>query len=252
VTSVTLPSLNRQRANIVLSHLVSVGEVLDPAQVARRERVFERDGVLRWDVDDGEGGQVFGRCRVGVSMDVLLRALSRSGSRALLESGVGLKNATTGSRRLRGVTMGELVRLFEGQGYLLWVDFDEGGSGGSARRRTEVLVVLKGGCSPLDQIKAWGQALLLARRFSCARQRAVGEGEKHVRSQRSSKDEDEDALDREDGRRIVAEIRFTLDEVSRLFDRFAGDLRRAGWDLDVAALETRTGVRAEINGGKVQ
>jgi hypothetical protein len=234
VTSVTLHSLNRQRANIVLSHLISAGVVLSPAQVSKRERIFERDGVLRWEDD-----ATVGHCRIGVKVERLLGALGKD-----LGMGVG-DHMQTGSRRLRGVSMGELVSLFEGQGHVLWFS----GFGSSA----EAVIVLKEGCTPVDQIKAWGQALLLAQRARVRMRRktevkapvpAQVEG-----SQRQLKDEEDDgsALD---GRWILAEIRSTTEEITRVFDTFAEDLRHVGWDLDIAALETRTGVRAEITKGK--
>jgi hypothetical protein len=237
VTSVTLLSLNRQRANIVLSHLFSTGVILSPTQVSRKERIFEWDGVLRW-----EDGAVIGHCTVGVTVERLLDALSKD---FIMHMGGHMQ---VGSRRLKGVSMGELVSMFKSQGYILWFS----GSGASA----EAVVVLKEGCTPVDQIKAWGQALLMAQR---ARERTLHK-EKEVkargkmvgRSQPQLKEEDEEEDDGSalHGRRILAEIRSTLEEVTRVFDTFAEGLRTVGWDLDIAALETRTGVRAEIAKGK--
>lgn len=123
VRSVTMHSLNRQRANLVFSHLLAHDKVLTPRQAAALERTFERDGVLRW-----LGGEVLGRASIGVGMEELLS----SGG---------------------GDDLYALSRIFGGEEYLLRAD-----AAGS-----EVRIALKQGCSPAGQLKAWLHALIMAR-----------------------------------------------------------------------------------------
>ncbi len=124
VRSVTMHSLNRQRANLVLSHLLAHDKALTPRQVAALERTFERDGVLRW-----LGNEALGRASIGVGMA------------ELLGGGGGRDDLYV------------LSRLFRQEEYLLRAD--EAGS--------DVKMALKRGCSPRGQLKAWLHALILAR-----------------------------------------------------------------------------------------
>ncbi|KAL5409027.1 hypothetical protein PMIN03_006190 [Paraphaeosphaeria minitans] len=192
VKSVSMRSLNRQRANIVLSSLLHDGRILSPAEVSARERIFERDGALRW-----TDGSVLGHCRIGAPLESMLHFMGHR------------RYNRSGAIDLQDLTLADLVRLYQDEAYLLW-------SCGS-----EAVIVLKQDCSPLDQLKAWTQALLLARKGII-------------------RDEAKDA----DGR--LAELRYALEEGKALFETYETKLRDAGWDLDVAVLETRPGVRIQI------
>jgi hypothetical protein len=134
VRAVSMTSLNRQRANILFSSLLSAehSELLSPKEVACYESVFERDGVLRW------LGHNFGYCRIGVSLQTLL-------------SRIGSQHKETGSLSLQDFKLEELLRLFAAEGYILWYD----------DRNSEVLIVLKKDCTALDQLKGWVHALML-------------------------------------------------------------------------------------------
>ncbi|KAF2848926.1 DUF647-domain-containing protein [Plenodomus tracheiphilus IPT5] len=199
VKAVRMRCLNRQRANIVMSNLVQHGEMLGPSEVARRERVFERDGALRWSDD-----VVVGYCRIGVSLQTLL-------------SRIGLRNGRTGSLQLHAVAMSELLDVFVGEAYILW----------PASFADEVLIVLKQGCTPMDQLRAWTHALSLAKR----RPSPLG---------KPGADNASLAEDR------LAEVRRTLADTRALFEKYSAAMRDAGWDLDVAALETRAGTRVRM------
>jgi hypothetical protein len=108
--------------------------------------------------------------------------------------------------------------IFASEAYILWyTDAD-----------SEALIVLREGCTPIDQLKAWAHALLLA-----SRMRGPG-----------SKPEDDDASPVETR---LAEMRRTLKDTSDLFAQYAEKLKQIGWELDIAALETRAGVRAQID-----
>jgi hypothetical protein len=198
VNSVNMHSLNRQRANIVLSSLLHDGRILTPAGVSARERIFERDGALRW-----TDGSVLGHCRIGVPLETMLHYM-------------GHRHKRSGAIDLQDLSLAELVRLYQDEAYLLW-------SCGS-----EAVIVLKQDCTPLDQLKAWAQALLLARK---------GTMRTKLR----------DAQHDTSGGRL-AEFRSSLEEAQKLFTAYETKLRDAGWDLDVAVLETRAGVRIQVEG----
>lgn len=191
VRAVSMKSLNRQRANIVFSHLLAYDKVLTPQDVSRRERIFEKDGVLR-----GAHNQVIGHSQIGVSLQVLIRALSR-GSR------------TAESFTLHGSELARLVELYRSEYYILWFDWET---------RT-VYIVLKQGTTAQSQLKAWCQGLLIAQRA------ADISGEK------------------ESGTSRFAVLAASLEQTTKRFDEDALRLRAASWDLDICALETRSGTR---------
>lgn len=137
VRAVSMRCLNRQRANIVLSRILEHGHVLGPADVSRRERIFERDGVLRW-VDD----RIIGHCRIGVSVGAILQDMNTQ-----------RRHRQTGSLELQSVKLSDLMRVYDDEAYILW--FGQSG---------EALIALKQGCTTIDQLKAWMHALLLASR----------------------------------------------------------------------------------------
>ncbi|KAH7085087.1 vitamin B6 photo-protection and homoeostasis-domain-containing protein [Paraphoma chrysanthemicola] len=203
VRAVSMRCLNRQRANIVFSHLLQHGVVLTPSDVSQRERVFERDGVLRR-ADDS----VAGYCKIGVPLDLLLNRIGR-------------RHKRTESLDLHAVQLSELVDIFESEAYMLWfTDADY-----------EALIVLKEGCTPIDQFKAWAHALLLASKVR-------GSG---------GKPEDDDASPMAVR---LAEMRRTLRDTRDLFAKYTEVLKQRGWDLETTALETRAGVRAQFDAQK--
>lgn len=199
-------SLNRQRANIVFSHLMQHDTVLTPQQVSRKERIFEKDGVLRW-----EDNSVLGRGLIGIQLSILLQSLAPS-------------HEKTGSLHLEATPLSELLRLYEHESYILWFDAPT----------PEALIVLKKDCTPLSQLKAWSQALLLASRAAAAgRLRRAG----------TQPTDDQHVIKRQHSPNPLAELRLTLEQTSETFDGYAKRLQDAGWDLHTAALETQSGTR---------
>jgi hypothetical protein len=138
VKAVSMTSLNRQRANIVFSNLLDVDnpQVLSPKEVSEQERIFERDGVLRY-VD-----AVLGHCRIGVSLQSLLGSMNMAGQ------------TKTGAFKDLPMKLSDILHVFANEGYVLW--FNDS-------RTVEVLIVLKKDCTALDQLKAWLHALILVR-----------------------------------------------------------------------------------------
>jgi hypothetical protein len=190
--------LNRQRANIVLSNIMQHGKVMSPKDVSLCERVFERDGVLRW-VD----GEIVGCAKIGVKLTELLER-------------IGERHEQTGSLHIHGVKMSELLNVFKDEAYILW----------PALSSQVALIVLKESCTPFDQLKAWAHALLLAKRLR--------------RKNDASLPKDH----------LITELRGSLKDTREMFGKYVGALRDKGWDLDIAALETRAGTRACIDSGK--
>lgn len=194
VRAVSMRTLNRQRANIVLSTLFDEDVVFSPEQVSKRESIFEWDGVLRW-----QGGHVLGCCEIGVPLQRVLQTLASRDER-------------TGSIRDPTIELSRIWELYRDEEYLLWYD--------SSKKKA--MVVLKREASSLSQLKAWGQALLVAQR----RQQHIGTNPK------ASIDDD-----------TFTVLRATLADVSKVFEERVRRLRVAGWDVDTAALETWSGRR---------
>jgi len=138
VRAVSMHSLNRQRANIVISTMVAKNKVLKPVEVAARERIFEWDGALRW-----EGAQVIGRARIGVALGELVAHL-------------GSSHSVTRSVRDASINLERLVELYHKEAYIAWYD---------SSSRT-ALIVLKDGATPTSQLKAWAHVLLTAHKFA--------------------------------------------------------------------------------------
>ncbi|KAH7389554.1 vitamin B6 photo-protection and homoeostasis-domain-containing protein [Phaeosphaeria sp. MPI-PUGE-AT-0046c] len=201
VKAVSMRCLNRQRANIVFSALQQHGSVLSPLEVSVRERIFERDGVLRWN-----DGTIIGSCRIGVPLEILLRHLGR-------------QHRQTGSLELQHIKLQALLNIFADEAYLLWF----------VTSKCEALIVLKEGCTPTDQLKAWAHALLLAHQVQ------------HHSLEHKLENDDTESADPQ-----LTALRSTLEDTKRIFVVHAAVLEEQGWDLSIAAMETRAGSRAHI------
>ncbi|EFW20052.1 hypothetical protein CPSG_03227 [Coccidioides posadasii str. Silveira] len=134
VRAVSMTSLNRQRANIVFSTLFDENRVLTPKQASKQERVFERDGVLRWKASS----DTLGFCQIGVPFKDVIDHISSSSPAERTEA-----------------TVVAILRVFEQEEYILWFD--------PARKRG--VIGLKTNASPTSQLKAWSHALLAANSF---------------------------------------------------------------------------------------
>lgn len=210
VRAVSLRSLNRQRANIVFSHIYAHNKVLRPTEVSALERIFERSGVLRWSDD-----QILGRASIGVDVGCLLMCLG------------GERHVRTGARDMRDIRLAELVRLYAREGYLLWFDGE----------KREAVIVLKHGCKPIDQIQAWAQALSVAR---------MAAQQKGVHAMKGGRDGN--SVDRERSAFGLDELKETLEKTKEMLKANEERLRDVGWDLEIASLETTSGTRAMIKG----
>jgi len=151
-----MQTLNRQRANLVFASILEQltnDETKEkvvrktriralpqlkyptPEEVRLQERIFERDGVLRWK------GEVLGYCKLGVDLKSVLDCFSPP-------------DPTTGSHS--GSQVAEFSRLlgvFKDCGYIVWYD----------EPRKTFLVVLEEGASTVTQLSAWMFALHFAK-----------------------------------------------------------------------------------------
>ena len=105
VRAVRMTTLNRQRANVVFSHMLDKGTIMGPDAVADQERIFERDGILRW-----KGTEVLGSCQIGVTVRTLLKSLP------------GQRNDVTLSHSHAQLPIVKLMAIFKNEQYLLWFD----------------------------------------------------------------------------------------------------------------------------------
>lgn len=191
VRAVSMQSLNRQRTCILVSNLIDERTVLTPAEVSKKERIFAKGSVLRWNSRPS-----LGTCCIGVELKTLL-------------SDLGTRSGSTGSiADLEELP--KLLTLFRKDQYLLWHDVDT--------QRSKI--VLKQEAKPLDHIKAWTHALLLARELShYSRTSAAGKTS------------------------VVTALTSTHDQTARLFTEHLAAIERAGWDISIPHMETRSGSR---------
>jgi hypothetical protein len=145
VRAVIMHTINRQRANVLISTYLEQDRVLTPEEVAAQERIFEWDGVLRW-----KRSCPFAKAQIGTSLQTLLGSLAPP-------------HAAT--RSISGTTraLGHLCKIFDGESYLLWYD---------ANIR-KAYIVLKTDVSPRYSLKAWAQALLVAHRLNIDQEHAT-------------------------------------------------------------------------------
>ncbi|EEP77074.1 conserved hypothetical protein [Uncinocarpus reesii 1704] len=132
VRAVNMTTLNRQRANIVFSTIFDENRTLTPSQAAHQERIFERDGVLRWKASPAS----LGSCRIGVSFQYMVQLIASS------------ESCTSDGQSI----VAALLHLFEREEYILWFN--------PTRKRGAI--VLKTNATAASQLKAWSHALIVA------------------------------------------------------------------------------------------
>ncbi|KAI8185172.1 hypothetical protein K4K51_011960 [Colletotrichum sp. SAR 10_75] len=207
VRAVKSRSLNRQRANIAFSALLSKDQVLTPGKISEKELIFERRGgeVFRWNADT-----ILGHCKFGVPLESMLQALAN-----------GQQNMR--SFQLLTVDLSNLMELFENQQYIMWCQISEA-TNYDAASRIKVLIVLKSGVSAKSQLKAWFHGLLLAERLHGLKTPELRRAQlgQHI---------------------MLGHIQATMALADEKYEGYARRLSAAGWNLEVAVLETRSGSR---------
>ena len=139
VRSVTMRTLNRQRANIVFSAFMAGEKVLTPEEAAEQEFIFEKDGILRW-----QGTENLGTCQIGVALRDVLQGVG------------GCVASQTGSFKYLPMPLSSLLDIFSTEDYILWFN----------PVTEKALIVLKDGATTTSQLKAWSHALRVARVYS--------------------------------------------------------------------------------------
>ena len=134
VRAVSMRSLNRQRATILMSRFLSEDRVLTPEAVSQAERLFEKGSSLRW-----EGSPVLAKAFIGVPLQTLIDGLAPT-------------HAATGSTRDPESRLQQLIEIFREEKYLLWFDAPS----------TTVWIVIREGAAPRSLLQAWTHALLIA------------------------------------------------------------------------------------------
>lgn len=231
VRSVQMTSLNRQRANIVFSTLLSSDPDLDleslrserpqgktpnsasasnpaqwtvltPAQVCTQEQIFHQEGALSW-----TGNHKLGTAEIGITLSRFFNSTSPS--------------HTSKTQ----IPLPQLSTLFKNESYLLTLSR-------TSKSTWHARILLKKGSTVHDQLKAWTHALLAAR----------------VLSETPSKTF-ESSLESTAGEcgegllcRIIGQTLAFLNADTR-FERYVGACVGAGWDVGIAALETKGGRR---------
>ena len=200
VKAVSLCSLNRQRANIVLSNLLEDNRVMTPDEVSSQERIFEYDGVLRW-----KHSIPVAKARIGVALHSLLKTLAPA-------------HMVTGAIRDGNFILERLLNIYSHEDFLVWYD---------SPRKT-AYVVLKNHASAKAQLKAWALALWAAHRFG--KQYAIGASPEV----------------------ILQLLERTLKDISQEWDDSIERIRAAGWNIDIANLETSSGSRIHVTAESLQ
>ena len=142
VRAVSMRSLNRQRANIVLSNLIQDDRALTPEAVSQDERIFEWDGVLRW-----KGSSVIGKAHIGVTVQKMVGAFAPA------------PHSTTGATDDTDLYLKQITESYRQEGFLFWWDSHRGVG----------YIILKIDAQPEIQLKAWALALWVAHRLQAHR-----------------------------------------------------------------------------------
>lgn len=107
-----------------------------PSYVSQQERIFERDGILRW-----ISGESLGFAVVGIGLGDILKHLP-------------VKKLGPSSLHAGTAFLTELLEVFAHESYVLWP------------APGKMLIALKIGSTTGTQLKAWYHALVLARHIS--------------------------------------------------------------------------------------
>jgi hypothetical protein len=209
VRSVSMRTLNRQRTNLLYSSLAQSHDnvPLTPSALSVTERIFERPGgILRLQ------GRKIGWATIGARIDELVKCIAECGRGHQGQ----VQTTSTGAIKMpEDISVEDILRLYSEDQYLLWWSVS----------RERAVIVLKQGCRTEDQIRAWIQALMIARSAA----------EKKWRLQEAVEPQE-----------LMTEMANVLQNLRKIWPDFASSLRAAGWDLETGALETGDAYRAAL------
>ena len=210
VRAVRLRTLNRQRAGLVFGALFAGKRTISPDDVYAEERIFERDGVVR-DVK----GSIIGWARIGVSLEVMVQQMQQQRqTNTTVQPGKTQRGSSfqQPSQDFEDNPMASIIDLFSQSNYILFPD----------RSRQTILISLAENASPTQQLQSWAHTILVLQRFSML----------STTDRQSVPDN-----------RVWEIIQSTKHVLDARWDDDVATLRAAGWDLDIASLETRSGSR---------
>ena len=206
VRAVSMRTLNRQRANLVFSVLFHKFFRLDgsktpdthmefpvPDEISSYERVFERDGVLRW-----QRQRIISYAQIGVSLRKILDLVAQSDGKTGSYTGPKSQDAS------------KLMDIFKDESYILWYD----------QPHNRFLICLKFPSNTETQLHAWMHALFMAVQVQ------AGLGNHSVVE-------------------VLDSTRMNFRHWTETYKIFE-NLKRVGWDLNTAALETSSGTRIRV------
>ena len=136
VRAVSMHRLNRQRANLVISNFLEQGKVLTPEEVSHQERIFDWDGILRWN-----GRSLSAKARIGIPLQEMLNSIAPS-------------HQTTSSIKSPETQIAALTKLYREEEYIMWY----------SKSQRCAYIVLKEGASPSSQLRGWAHALFTVQR----------------------------------------------------------------------------------------
>ncbi|KAJ5500487.1 hypothetical protein N7453_009538 [Penicillium expansum] len=217
VRAVQMTSLNRQRANIVFSALLASDKSLALDLDLDLDPTTPTPSKKEWKIlTPAQVAKHERSAQIGVSMSTFLGG---SGSGSTLSS--FLRGSVSGSTSFqRTLPLQRLAAVFADEFYILFLVPSEA-AGESVKWHASIL--LKRGCAVENQLKAWAHALLAARVLA-----------------RITMGSSVDAV------LTVVEGTLALLNTDKRFERYLTGLSGAGWDVDIAALETRGGRRIEL------
>jgi hypothetical protein len=237
VRAITMRTLNRQRANIVFSCYVESAaphhsfttkpqqqtrksgpegaRTLRPEEVSCSERIFERDGVLRWN-----RSTIMGYCVLGAAfkavLDTVPNVVRNNQTGSYVDVNFISKSESRGENIVH-VSIEKLLELFAKEEYILWFSSNGG------KPAHPFLIVLKENANTKTQLRAWFHA------FLCARILRDYAGNTPWP--------------------VMDMLGKTLLTVNESWGQLEKDLENAGWDTENGALETRSGTRLSVHSG---
>ena len=271
VRAVQMTSLNRQRANIVFSTLLESDlphaasdtattttptptpaqanhpphwHICTPAQAAKQERIFtSRGNILKWTT--AQTVSTVGTCQIGLSLHQFITS-HPDHTYSVTAATTTAKGSTTALKT--PLPLPALTELFTHEPYLLFLSR----SSNNQNSLWHATILLKPTSTTKDQLKAWMHALLCARLLSISPAFSPSTStspstQPHPTT--TTTNPDPETTPNPETSPILKTLTHTLNilNADSRFERYLSALAHAGWDLDVAALETRSGRRVSFS-----
>ncbi|KAJ5774567.1 hypothetical protein N7457_009463 [Penicillium paradoxum] len=212
VRAVQMTSLNRQRANIAFSALLDSDPDLSLDPTPKPPKHTEKQWTLLTPAQVSKHERIFHRdgALQWTHNPTTTPSIQHLGSAQI---GVSMSTFLRSSSKPT-LPLHTLATIFSREAYILFL---------SKNTSWHACILLKRGCPVPSQLKAWTHALLAARVLA-----------------QTSADYPTDA--------VVGVIETTLSSLNsdNRFERYLAGLGGVGWNLDIAALETRGGRRVDV------